>query len=272
MAVRAHLARAGDADEGGEVDAPRPRVGGQAVEHRRQPAHRAVAVGRVVGMAPLRVLQHARAAADAVEAEPRLDDPAADVGAADVHGEEGLAPQRGRWRQLHPAQQPTLVAVVAEHAQAHAGAGQRQQPAGAADGQPARLVPGEAAAKHDVPDAAPLRLGDEGAHHRCQRARVLLDRKVDHVGRVRIAADQHQVDLALAQFVGGRAPEGIAPAGAVLAARLVEQLAEGRLAGAVADEATFGMAQGQVPAVDGQAPAALGGVSCHGGLRREARR
>lgn len=69
---------------------------------------------------------------------------------------------------------------------------------------------------------------------------------------VRVAADHDQIDRLLADLLGLLLAERVL-AGAVVLARPIEQIAECRLARAIADEATtVGLADRQVVAVDRQ--------------------
>ena len=108
---------------------------------------------------------------------------------------------------------------------------------GAGDGDLADPALPKAAADHDALGIGP-RLGlQEPAGHIGQFLREFLDRAMHQGGSVDIVADQRLVEVALGDFVGGFLAQGIVAVFLQRLAQAVQDLAEGPLAGAVAEKA-----------------------------------
>ena len=169
--------------------------------------------------------------------EAGCDQSAADVGAADVDREEGRATQGRGPGQRHPAQQSGIVAVMAKRGEIDPGTRELQQTPGTTHRQRTGATAGESAADDDAFDARPLGLREKAAHDVRQPLGVVLDRRMHQVRGIGVATDEYQIQLALGDRIGGRAPERIAIPGEMLPATRVEQRTECGLAGAIADEA-----------------------------------
>ena len=135
-------------------------------------------------------------------AELSCDDAGADVGAADIDGENGVvASNIQARRQMRGADQAGFVGIVADRLQVDCDLVGLEDDAGAADRQLADTAGAEAAADHDALGVAPgLRL-EEAADDERQLLREILDRALHDGRRLEVALGEQRIELLLADLV-----------------------------------------------------------------------
>src|SRR5712671_2925919 len=249
-AVLADEAGAADADEGRQLQLLLLGAVDQILEHADQARDRIVALGLVVAMPPQLRLRDTALRQVMLLLAAQLDDAGAEIAAADIDGEDRvMAGEDPGRRQVDRADEAGLVGMVLDRHQVDVDAVGLEQHRGAADGELADAARAEAAADGDALGAAPGLEAQEAPGDAGELLGEFLDGALDQAGRLGIAGLQHLLEPLLADLVGRRVAERVLAEPRQALAPIGEDLGEGALAGAVADEAVR-LAQRGVIGVD----------------------
>src|SRR6185437_4745233 len=241
---------AADADERRQLQLLLAGVSDEALEHADEALHRLISLGLVVAVAPQLELDDAAVGELVLLLAAQLDDAGADVAAADIDGEDRVVAREdpGR-RQVDRADEPGLVGMAGDRHEVDVDAVGFEQQGGAPYHELADAAVAKAAADRDALGALPRFEAQKAARHGSELLGEFLDRALHQRRRLGIAGDQDLLQLLLAEFVRRRVAERIAPQALKALAPVGQNLGEGALAGAVADEA-FGLAQLRVVSID----------------------
>ena len=150
---------------------------------------------------------------------------------------------------MQAADQSGLVGIEADRHQIHLEAFGFEQNIGAGNGEFADATLAKTAADHDALGVGP-RLGlQEFRGHIGQFAGEFLDRAMNQSGSTDVLAHQGRIELAFGDFLRGFAAERVVAVFLQRLAQIVEDLAKGPLAGAVAEKAVI-VLQLDIEAVD----------------------
>ena len=189
-----------------------------------------------------------------------LDDAGADVGAADVDGENAVvALQHPRRHEVRGADEARLVGIILDELQFDLVVLGLEQHLGAPDRQLADAARPEAAAEDDGLRVAPGRRLEKPLDYRGEGLGEFLDGAVNDAAGFRVAFGQQLVELLLRHLVGRLLAERIGAELAQRLAPLVQHLVEGAAAGLVADEPVL-VLDLEIVAVDFDARQPLGAV------------
>src|SRR5262247_3755876 len=271
--VRVDFSRTADADEGRE---PEPFLLGardQLAQHGAQAVDRFLARHLVfVGVAPQLETPYCGFCQLRRLLETELDHAGADVGPADIDGQNGVvALEQPRWRQMCGADQAGLVRVEADGLQVNVDVVGLENDAGARNRPLADAAGAKAAAHLDALGAGPRLELEEAADDQGQILGKILDRAVQHGGPIGIAFRQQDIELLFADVLGRLVAERIFSGLAQRLAPFLENFAEGPLAGAVAEKAVL-VLHLDVVAVDLDRRQAVGAVRHQGfgrGIRHD---
>ena len=218
-------------------------------------------------MAPQLGFPHARLGQVRRLLAARFDDAAADVGAADVDGENGVVtfedPGRG---EVQRADQAGVVGVMADRQHLDLEVLVLEDDFGARDGEFAEPAIAKTAAHHDALGLLPGLGLEETARDVGEFLCEVLDGAVNDRRGLGVVADQDGVEHLLADVFGWLLPERIFAGFAQRLPPPVENVPESALAGAVSEE-SFLVLQFDVEAVDLHRREAGGAVSGDAGGR-----
>src|ERR1700752_2343237 len=150
---------------------------------------------------------------------------------------------------MQGADQPGIIRMEADRHQIDLEVFRLQHDLGARDRELAQPTLAKAATDHDALGLVPGFRLEEAPGDISKFLRELLDRAVHDGGGLDIVADQYLVEHLLADLVGGLVAKRVLAGLAQRLAPAVEDLAEGALAGAVAEKAVF-VLQFEIEAVD----------------------
>src|SRR6185503_7378232 len=203
-AVGANHARTANADERRQRQPILVGSLDEIEQERDQLFHCILALWRVVAVPPELQAMDAGVGQITLLLLVELDDPRADVTAADVDRKDAvMASEHPRGNQMDAANESRVIGGMTNRVQVDRVAAPLQGDAGATDGELADAALTQTAADDDALDILPFLQAQEAADHRGKLLRKFLDGAVNHAGGLGIAFQEEFVELLLADLFAG---------------------------------------------------------------------